>query len=633
MCGIAGLLTSSPDRPPDRDMVKAMTRSLAHRGPDGEGFYWGDGVALGHRRLSIIDIEGGAQPMMRGDGGPVVTFNGEIYNFRQLARELGSLGHVFKTRSDTEVLLASYEAWGVDCVRHLRGMFAFAIWDPAKCTLFLARDRLGIKPFYYTCLQDGTFLFGSELKALLTHPQVRRHIDLTALDDYLALGYVPDPKCLLEGIYKLPPAHTALIGQGEARLTPHRYWRPPIGTGEGMVGADMAGDNLIPALRDAIEHRMIADVPLGAFLSGGMDSGAVVALMSSLSAGPVETCTIGSDTAAFDERDMAALVADTFGTRHRSAVASPRDEDTLNRLPFMFDEPFADPSALPTYRVSALARERVTVALSGDGGDELFAGYRRYRFHMAEERIRRAIPCPIRRHVFGPLSRMWPKMDWAPRPLRAKATLEGIARSAPAAYFNAVSRIPDRDRYTLYTGRFRDELDGYHPAHLFERLAGEVPDADPLTQVQYIDLLTYIPGDILTKVDRTSMAVGLEVRVPLLDHVFVGKALAVPASGRLKNGQGKAVFREALKDLLPPSVLSGAKKGFSVPLSDWFRTELGDRCQQLARSEALLDTKLFAPQALSRLTQDHMSGRRDHGGTLWSLMMLDTSLRHLDARI
>lgn len=626
MCGITGCMTHNGSNV-DEPLLRQMTDAINHRGPDGDGYFFGGDVALGHKRLSIIDIAGGLQPMYSPGKEFVLSYNGEIYNFHSLRRELESLGHKFSTHSDTEVLMTSYMEWGEACVDRLRGMFAFAIWDGPKRKLFLARDRLGIKPIYYTFLPNGDFYFASELKSLLCISSMPRKLRVDALEDYLTLGYVPDPKSIIDGVHKLPPATTLSLekGQRSPRLT--CYWQPGIG----MAGLTVSRqEDLLARLEDAVKMRMIADVPLGAFLSGGVDSSAIVGLMSRLGTSPVETCAIGSEDPAYDESGYAQLVADHFNTSHRWRLVSATDRTLIDRIVDVYDEPFADPSALPTYRVCGLAREKVKVALSGDGGDELFAGYRRHRFHMAEESLRSMMPMFVRRAVFGPLSVIYPKLDRAPQFMRAKSTFEALARTSAQAYCQSVSRTPDRDRKRWHSRKMRKLLAGYHPHDRFTELAEEVKGADPLSLIQYIDLKTYLPGDILTKVDRASMANSLEVRVPILDHKFVEWGLRVPPRERIVEGEGKSVFRRALRGFLPDATLDRVKKGFDVPTISWLRNELADDTMSLGESEIFGDSGLFNMFGIQQMAEEHVIGARDHHTSLWALIMLERSMKKLN---
>ncbi|WP_262695023.1 XrtA/PEP-CTERM system amidotransferase [Kordiimonas aquimaris] len=629
MCGITGWMTHDGSLIEER-LLKHMTNQIAHRGPDGDGYFNGGDVGLGHRRLSIIDLDGGKQPMYCDQKEVVLSYNGEIYNYQTLRQELEGLGHQFKTSSDTEVVLCSYKQWGEACVERFRGMFAFAIWDGGKQSLLLARDRVGIKPLHYSFLPSGDFIFASELKAILAHDNVPRVLRLDALEDYLTLGYVPDPKTILEHVHKLPPASTMVLVKGSKQPQIRTYWTPGFNE---HVQALSVQEDLLPHLEEAVRMRMIADVPLGAFLSGGVDSSAVVGLMAKNSTKKVETCAIGFDDPDYDESGHAQVVADHFNTSHRFRLVSATDSELIDKMADVFDEPFADASALPTYRVCALAREKVTVALSGDGGDELFAGYRRHKFHMAEETMRSKLPLAIRQPVFGTLGSLYPKLDWAPQFLRAKTTFEALSRTSAQAYCHSVSRTSDRERTKLHSSRMTKLLNGYHPHERFEELADEVKGQDALTTIQYIDFKTYLPGDILTKVDRTSMANSLEVRVPILDHKFVEWGFRVPPKNRIVEGSGKAIFKGALRGFLPEHIIDRKKRGFVAPTVNWMRDELSNDVRALAKSKIFTDSGLFNVKTIKRLAEEHISGVRDHHTTLWSLIMLERSLTKLNVQI
>ncbi|MEQ8493813.1 MAG: amidotransferase 1, exosortase A system-associated, partial [Gammaproteobacteria bacterium] len=529
MCGIAGVIDLAGRREPDAAQLRRMTDALTHRGPDESGLHCAPGVGLGHRRLSIIDLASGQQPMASDDRQCWLTYNGEIYNYRELRAELEAAGQVFHTRSDTEVLLRAWLVWGEACVSRFRGMFAFAIWDERCETVFLARDRLGIKPLFYTVTPDRQLLFASELKSLELSPNVSRQIRPAAVEDYFALGYVPEPDTIYEGVHKLPPGHTLTLRRGQTSAVTREYWDVPFRLAPGGSEADII-EELLARTREAVDVRLVAEVPLGAFLSGGVDSSAVVAMMAGLQTEPVNTCSIGFDVADFDETEYADRVAAQYGTAHFKRTVDPNDFDLVERLIDLYDEPYADSSALPTYRVCELARERVTVALSGDGGDENYAGYRRYRLHMAEEVVRGHLPLGLRRAVFGPLGRLYPKADWAPRVFRAKTTFQALARDSVEAYFHSVSIFKDDLRAQLFTPGFRRALHGHRAGDVLARHAEHAPTDDPLSLVQYLDMKTYLVGDILTKVDRASMAHALEVRVPLLDHPLVEWISSLPRS-------------------------------------------------------------------------------------------------------
>lgn len=619
MCGIVGILAGAMAAEPDPGRVRRMADAIRHRGPDGEGFHAEPGVALGHRRLSIVDLGGGAQPMANEDGSVVIVFNGEIYNHAELRPELEAAGHRFRTRSDTESILHGWEEWGLGCLDRLRGMFAFALWDRRRGQLLLARDRLGEKPLLYARLPDGGLAFASEIGALLTLPEIPRRIDPVAADDFLALGYVPDPGCIWRDIRKLPAGHCLLLAPG-GEAVPRRYWAPPT-----QVAADpgaAAPQHLRALLRTCVRDRLMSDVPLGAFLSGGIDSGTVVALAAEAAAGgPLATFTIGFPGAA-DERPAAALVAAKAGTAHHAEegtadyLAMARDQARI------FGEPFGDHSAVPTLAVCRLARRHATVALSGDGGDEVFAGYRRYRWHMLAEAVRAHLPAGVRRHVIGTLARAYPKLDRAPRWLRAKTTLTEISLDSALGYYRTVCRLQEERRRGLLSRDLRAAVSGHDPAARIAAAMAECDPAEPLLQAQYADVLTYLPGDILTKVDRTSMAVSLEVRPPILDHDLVAWGMALPASRKLAGGVGKRVLREAAATLLPPEILTRGKQGFAASIDGQLRRGAAELRARLLGAP-MLDSGLFDGAALGRLVAEHESGRFDHTQALWQLLVFE----------
>ncbi|HEX6376028.1 MAG TPA: XrtA/PEP-CTERM system amidotransferase [Allosphingosinicella sp.] len=627
MCGIAGLFHPDVPKPVDPKRVRAMADVLAHRGPDGSGVWTAPGVGLGHRRLSIIDLATGDQPMLSADGRLAVSYNGEIYNFRALRADLEARGHVFRTESDTEVILAGWRAFGVDCVAGFNGMFALALYDADADCLFLARDRLGVKPLHYAILPDGALIFASELKGLLAHPLLRRRPSPQALEDYLALGYVPDDSCMVEGVRKLPAGHCLVVRRGRPVPEPVGYWDLDFGRPSAAPARELE-EELVERLREAVRSRMVADVPLGAFLSGGVDSSAVVALMAEASRSAVETCSIGFAEADHDESRWAALVAERFATSHRSRIVAAEDFGLIDTLADAFDEPFADASALATYRVSELAREKVKVALSGDGADEAFAGYRRYRMFAAEERVRGLLPGSARGAV-GAVGKFYPKLDWAPRFLRAKTTLQAIGRDSGEAYADAVGVTSQPIRSSLYRPDFRSLLHGHRAEDRYVRTMAQAPATDALSRAQYADIKIWLPGDILTKVDRTSMAVSLEAREPLLDHRLVQFAARLPARMRLRNGSGKWLMKRALRRYLPDEVLHRTKMGFVTPVSAWFRGPLAGEAAAIAHSPALAELGWLDPAAIARLAAAHRSGRAEHGRLLWQLLMLDRSLQRL----
>ena len=621
MCGIAGIFDPAGEGEVAPQLLEAMNAAQFHRGPDDGGVHTEPGLGLGHRRLAILDLSpAGHQPLFDAAGQVGVVFNGEIYNFRELQAELEAQGYVFRSRCDTEVLVHAWSAWGERCVDRLRGMFAFAIWDRRQRTVFLARDRLGIKPLYYTKLAGGRVAFASELKALTGLPGFDRQLAPAAVEEFFAFGYVPDPGTIFRGTYKLPPGHTLTLRRGEPVPAPRAYWDVAFAE-NGHLGSDgELQEALIERLGEAVRIRQVADVPLGAFLSGGVDSSAVVALMARGGGGPVRTNAIAFGDPRFNEAAYAQTVAEHCGADHRVRQVDPADFSLLDRLSGVYDEPFADSSAIPTYRVCELARERVTVALSGDGGDETFGGYRRYRWHVQEERLRRLLPGPLRRPLFGALGRAYPKLNRAPRYLRAKATFQALAMDAYEAYMDSVAVVKAPIRQRLFSSRFRSELQDYRATEVLRGHARNAPD-HPLQRAQYLDLKTYLPGDILTKVDRASMAHSLEVRVPVLDHQLVDWAAGLSPGQTLRGGEGKHVLKQALRPYLPEDVLFRRKMGFAVPIAAWFRGPLRDHLRQTLLGPELLDTGLFAPAEVRRLVDQHQSGQWDHSAPLWALLV------------
>ncbi|MFO1256458.1 MAG: XrtA/PEP-CTERM system amidotransferase [Sphingomonadaceae bacterium] len=630
MCGIAGIFHLSTPKPVDPQRVERMCDAMVHRGPDGAGVWTAPGVGLGHRRLSIIDIAGSPQPMASSDGAAMLVFNGEIYNYRELREELKGAGAEFHTDGDSEVILAAWQRWGPDCVLRLHGMFAFAIYDCRNRTLFLARDRLGVKPLFYAPLSDGSLAFASELKGLLAHPLLRREIDPLAIEDYLTWGYVPDHRSILQGVMKLPAGHSLLLRHDAPLPAPVQYWDVSFAERRKGRSVDLEAE-LLHLMRQAVTSRMVADVPLGAFLSGGVDSSSVVALMAETSREPVKTCSIGFDVAAADESSYARQIADRFATDHRARQVSPDDFQQLDALVAMFDEPFADASALPTWRVCQLARETVTVALSGDGADEAFAGYRRQVFQHGEDRVRALLPPGLRGRLFGGLGAIYPKADWAPRPLRAKTTLLALGGSSEAGYARAVSIVPPELRRTLYSPDFLRLRGDYRAEQAFEDCMRSAQARSGLDRAQYADLKFWLPGDILTKVDRTSMAVSLEAREPLLDHRLVEFAASLPEHLRVRRGEGKWLLKKTMQRYLPEEILYRPKQGFVTPVSEWFRGPLADQARAVASSNALVRTGWFDGKRLAALADAHIGGRSDHGRLLWQLVMLDKSLAALTA--
>jgi asparagine synthase (glutamine-hydrolysing) len=620
MCGIAGILHAEPDRPVDPAALKVMADAIAHRGPDAEGFHREPGLGLAHRRLSIIDLAGGDQPIGNEDGSVQVVFNGEIYNFQAIRAELEAQGHRFRTRSDTEVLVHLYEERGAALVERLRGMFAFALWDRRRRRLVLARDRLGIKPLYLY-RDAGTLLFGSEPKAILAYPGVARRVEPAALEDYLAFGVVPGPRSIFAGIEKLPPAHVLDVGPGDLGGAPRRYWRLHPEPDHRPSVADWQ-EAIRAKLDEAARLHLIADVPVGAFLSGGIDSGLVVAACAGATRGPLETFSIGFREESFSELPHARRVAAHFGTHHTEEVVTPDAVALLDDLCHYYDEPFADPSAVPTFLVSRLAARRVKVALSGDGGDEAFGGYARYAHDLREAGLRRRLPGWLRRAVLGPLGHAWPKADWLPRPLRAKTRLTNLALEPGPAYANTLALCRPPLRRRLLAPDLVAGLDGHVPERIIRDAYATAPADDPLAGMIAADVATVLPDDFLVKVDRASMAHGLEVRPPLLDHELLELAARIPSAYKVRGGQTKWILKQACGDRLPDGVARRPKQGFEVPVDAWLRGPLRGTFQ-----EAVLDGRARVAGLIDRATagalfRAHCAGTGRHGAILWSLLVL-----------
>ena len=624
MCGIAGIVEVG-GRGVDRALLTAMTTAQAHRGPDGDGFVCRGGVGLGHRRLAIIDLVTGDQPMPNDDQSIWIVFNGEIYNYRELRTELEARGSRFRTQSDTEVILRAYEAYGADCVTRLRGMFAFAVLDERARQVFLARDRVGIKPLVYHW--DGRrLLFASELKGILQAANVPRDLDLEALGEYLGYHYVAAPRTIFRAVRKLPPASTLTVSLDGGAPRVARYWTLRFAP-QPRVSEDEWIEGLKAQLAHAVRSHMISDVPIGAFLSGGLDSSTVVALMAQASSTPVRTFSIGFAETDFDELAYARQVAARYGTDHYELVVKPSALDVLPKLAWHFDEPFADSSAIPTYYVSKITREHVTVALSGDGGDENFAGYRRYaRAQQLHERL-----------DHGMLRLAQPLLRLAAGALPVGAPGQAYAGFLGAGELGRYHRLMTYERSEtlrhLLTSDLRGSVAAPGPAG-FARLVAELGAPDYVSALQLIDIHTYLPEDILTKVDRASMAVSLESRVPLLDHVLMEYAATIPSSLKLREGQGKHILKRAMASSLPGDILTRRKMGFGVPLGEWFRGELRELVRDVLLSRVARERGMFRPAAIARLLDAHEAGRRDYSARLWALVCLELWMgQWLDARV
>ena len=617
MCGICGIFEPASQSVTDPALLKAMTDTLYHRGPDDEGFHCGPGIGLGFRRLSIIDVAGGHQPLANEDETVWIAFNGEIYNFQELNRKYLSTGHTFRTRSDTETIVHLYEELGEACFAELRGMFAIALWDSRKRKLLLARDRIGKKPLFYAW--DGRrLLFGSEMKALEpAWGNSPRDVDLEALSDYFSYLYVPAPKTIYRQVRKLRPAHYLVVDAQGIREVP--YWELSFAQPRERSEKDWC-ERLIEEYRTSVKVRLVSDVPLGAFLSVGVDSSSVVALMNELQP-PVTTCSIGFTEESYNEAAEAKEFATSLHAQHHEQIVNPAAVDIVQKLAWHYDEPFADSSAVPTYYVSKIARQHVTVALSGDGGDENFAGYRRYKFDVRENQMRSLLAPALRQSVFGPLARWYPKADWAPRMFRAKSTFQSLARSPLEGYFNTMSSCPPDMKHKLLSGDVLRALNGYDSIEALRYHYDRADTKDPLSRILYVDIKTYLPDDILAKVDRASMANSLEVRCPLLDHKLMELIAQIPSDLKLNRGRGKYIFKKALEPIVPESILTRRKWGFGVPLAAWFRADLKDFAHNavFGRPDNYLNYTF-----LTDCWNQHQRGQRDWSSLLWQVLMFKT---------
>ena len=618
MCGIVGLVRND-GLDVDQALLGRMCNAIRHRGPDDDGFYVNGAVGLGMRRLSIIDLKSGAQPIHNRDRTAWIVFNGEIYNYRELREKLEQLGHTFYTNSDTEAIIHAYDRYGPDCAKHLRGMFAFAIWDERTQELFLARDRVGKKPLLYAQV-NGQFIFGSEFSALLLHPEIGRDVDFQALDHYLSFMCVPAPLTAYRAIRKLEPGHTLRWRKGDLRI--ERYWQPDFSK-KLDVREEEAGERAIEILRDAVRVRLMSEVPLGAFLSGGIDSSAVVALMSEVSSGPVKTFSIGFEEQDFSELHHARRVAEHVGADHHEFIVRP---DALEVLPLLvehYGEPFADSSAIPTYYVARETRKHVTVALNGDGGDESFAGYERYAaMRFAEVYYR--LPAIMRGSLVEPAVGLIPTSERRRSRVRdAKRFL--LAASLPKVdrYLRWVS-VFDRDsKAELYSESFKNETSNAHAAALLDPWFAKANGAGIVDAAQLADIMTYLPNDLLVKVDIATMAVSLEARSPFLDHHVIEFAASLPERLKLRGLTTKYLLKRVLKKLLPAENLHRRKMGFGVPIGHWFRGKLQPFLRETVLSQKALNRGLFTTLTVKRLVEQHTSGERDYAHQLWTLLMLE----------
>lgn len=619
MCGISGIAYADPRRPIDPDRLSDMAQAIVHRGPDGGGSYCTLGVGLAHRRLSIIDLEGGKQPLGNEDGLVQVVFNGEIYNYRELRHQLEGRGHQFATHSDTEVLVHLYEEFGDRLVEHLRGMFAFALWDDRKKRLVLARDRVGIKPLYF--LRDNEkLLFSSEIKGILAYEGVARKINIGSLEDYLTYGMVGGTRTIFCAIEKLAPGHILTVEPGCWNTLPRRYWQLKF-LPDDSLSVEQWTEAIRAKVEESVQRHLIADVPVGAFLSGGIDSTVVTAIAAQRLNQPIQTFSIGFRESQFNELPYARQVAKQYGTNHVEEIVTADAASLLDQLCWHYDEPFADSSAIPTMLVSRLASQHVKVVLSGDGGDEAFGGYSRYPHDLREGKLRDYLPVWLRRRILAPLAGTWPKSDWLPRYLRAKTTLTNLSLDADAAYANTLATCRLPLRHQLLSVDVLRQLNGHRPETLL-REAFQKGRSDPLACMLSADFATFLPDDYLVKVDRASMAYGLEVRPPLLDHELLEMSARIPSRYKIRNGETKWILKQACDDLLPQGLRKRPKQGFEIPVDSWLRGPL----QEMFRESVLNPSGPAAPlldlKQVEVVLDQHLSGRRRLGQTLWSLLVL-----------
>ncbi|QPL51158.1 asparagine synthase (glutamine-hydrolyzing) [Alteromonas sp. B31-7] len=616
MCGIAGFSLFNHQEGGQASLT-SMHEAIHHRGPDASGTYLDEHIGLCHRRLSILDLsEAGNQPMFSADGNLVIVFNGEIYNFLELRAELEAEGVQFKSHTDTEVILALYAREGTQCLGKLNGMFAFALWDKTKQELFIARDRLGKKPLYYFS-HNGRFAFGSEIKAILALENIPREIRLDAVYDFFAYQYVPDPKSIFKHIHKLPPAHYLLLNKDGFTLT--EYWdisfKNTSRDSEETHKAQLKG-----LLEKVTKQRMVSDVPLGAFLSGGVDSSGVVAMMAQASETPVKTCTIGFDNKDFNEADFAREIAEKYKTEHHEYTVHQNVADRLEHIVSFFDEPFADPSLVPTFFVSELARKAVTVALAGDGGDEMFAGYEKYSVDDIENKLRNKFPEAVRKSIFPSLGKFAGKIPGTVGK-KAKSLLTSLSHDPAMGFYITNSMMTDDMWQSLVKTEVTEELGDYHPSQYTLEMYNKADGPDHLSKILYTDIKTYMTGDILVKVDRMSMANSLEVRAPILDYQVAEFAATLPSSQKYRDGEKKYLLKEVFKPFIPDSLLYRKKMGFSTPLDEWFRGELKELFESILSNASYGVYDIFDRDSVNQAWQQHQNGTHQHGTVLWSMLM------------
>ncbi len=608
MCGIAGFIGIQRSRDHSEELIDSMCKVIRHRGPDDQGVWVGDGAALGMRRLSIIDLAGGHQPIFNEDQSILIVFNGEIYNYRELGKELQERGHRFTTNSDTEVIVHAYEEYGDDCVKHLRGMFTFAIWDRKRQRLLAARDRFGKKPLNY--YWDGQrLIFGSEIKSIL-EAGIPREINSIALDEYLVYGYVPTPNTLFKGVLKLPAAHILIYEDGH--ISTKRYWDLPF-TPTCQDDEATAIERTRALLKDAVQVRLMSEVPLGAFLSGGVDSSVVVGLMSQMMSQPVKTFSIGFEEDDFSELPYARKVAKHFGTDHHEFFVRPELVSVLPQLVWAFDEPFADASMLPTYYVSKLAREHVTVVLTGDGGDEIFGGYKHYQRELSINRI----PALIRSLLkYGSML--------MPDGMRGRNRLRNMGSDLATRFAQSYTRYPVGSRPSMYDSEYFAHVRDHNPYEQHIREFRTAQQLDIMAQMQYVDARIYLPDDILVKVDKASMFNSIETRTPMLDQQLVEYVSSLPSTIRTRNGVLKDLLKKVAADMLPAEILTRPKQGFGPPIEQWFRSDLINYAHELLDSPRARQRGIFNPEFIRNLLIDHASTKGvNHSSAIWTMLCLE----------
>jgi asparagine synthase (glutamine-hydrolysing) len=618
MCGIAGFISKTQETPKvERELLlDQMCKIITHRGPDEQGTNVDGRAALGMRRLSIIDLASGQQPIFNEDNSMFIVFNGEIYNYLELKKDLENRGHIFKTNSDTETILHAFEEYGENCVDHLRGMFAFAIWNKTDESLFIARDRVGKKPLFYSVTENGEFVFGSELKSLLLNKNISREIDLPALDSYITFGYVPEEFCIFKNVKKLLPAHTLTLKNG--KIETKKYWDFNYAQPTDLKTEGEYIERLQELITESVKIRMISEVPLGAFLSGGVDSSAIVGTMAKLSEFPVKTFSIGFNEDSFNELKYARMAANHFKTEHHEFVVTPDLVDIIDDLVWHFDEPFSDPSSLPTFMVSKMARDFVTVVLSGDGGDELFAGYTRYVIDKKRSGLSN-LPKAIRT---GILQNIAAKL---PNGTLGKNYLYNVSLDSVDRYIDSVSHFNQPQRKSLYSNDFFGKLNGNFGVGemLFQQFANSVSTDNETDNLLYLDSKTYLPSDILVKVDRMSMATSLEARTPLLDHKLIEFVTQIPTKYKLNGLETKHIFKKSMENTVPKEILYREKQGFGVPIGEWINTKLKDRIHGTLIEPKTLQRGYFDAKYIQNLLDEHSKNRRDNSHILWVLWMLE----------